>query len=132
MTKAKPLSPIKPTTDQAWVYDEKGQTIWLGDPSAGNKIADVRGWGWLQYLPNGDRLQDMNGELMAEAGTVHRETGMTPRELAHLVQELSSALRGMMEVYGTICDTQNWDRHHMAQYTAGEKLLKPLIHGITA
>lgn len=43
---------------------------------------------------------------IAETGTVHHETGMTPRELTYLVQRLSFALRGMMDVYGTICDTQ--------------------------
>lgn len=126
MTKAKPFNPIKPTTEKPWFYDPRGQYIWMGEPSDAKMIADVRGWGWLQYLPNGEKLQDVNGELIAEAGTVHHETGMSPRELTYLVQRLSFALRGMMDVYGTICDTQNWDRHHMAQYTTGEELLKKL------
>lgn len=30
-------------------------------------IADVRGWGHLQYLPNGADVQDANGRLIAAA-----------------------------------------------------------------
>ena len=128
MTKAKPFHPIPPTTEQPWNYDENGQTIWMGDPKDGKKIADVRGWGWIQYTPNAEAKQDANGRLIAEAGVVHMKTGKSPEELAELVTRLTFALRGMMDVYATICDTQNWDRHHMAQYTTGEELLKKTEH----
>ncbi len=50
----------------------------------------------------------------------------TPEDLADLVVRLSFALRGMMDVYGTICDKQGWVRHHMNQYSEGERLLKSL------
>ena len=30
-------------------------------------VADVRGWGHLQYLPNGADVQDANGRLIAAA-----------------------------------------------------------------
>ena len=37
-------------------------------------------------------LQD-NARLIAEAGTVHHETGLTPRQLVERVKELEEALR---------------------------------------
>jgi hypothetical protein len=76
--------PIRPTTDPAWVYDENGQTIWMGDPKDGKKIADVRGWGWLQYTPDAEAKQDANGRLIAEAGLAHRASGKSPIERMEL------------------------------------------------
>lgn len=34
---------------------------------ADHLIADVRGWGHIQYLPNGAEVQDANGRLIAAA-----------------------------------------------------------------
>lgn len=115
---------IKPTTEQPWSYDPEGQYIWMGLPDDGKMIADVRGWGWLQYKTDGAKRQDANGELIAEAGTVRYETGMSPRELVDLVQRLAGCLSNSLDAYGLICDTQNWDRHHLAHYTIGRDLLK--------
>lgn len=37
--------------------------------------------------------------LIAEAGTVHHETGLTPRQLVERVKELAEVLRGLDEAY---------------------------------
>lgn len=126
MTKAKPFNPIKPTTDPAWVYDENGQTIWMGDPKDGKKIADVRGWGWLQYTPDAEAKQDANGRLIAEAGLAHRASGKSPIELMELVITMAGLLESSLDAYGMICDTQGWDRHHLAHYTRGRDELARL------
>ena len=97
-----------------------------GNPDLSLMIADIRGWGWISQLPLAEEVQDANGELIAEAGAVHHRTGKSPEELAALVTHLSFALRGMMDVYASICDAQGWDRHHMNQYSEGDRLLKTL------
>jgi hypothetical protein len=44
-------------------YMPEGTTIW----DAENKmIIDVRGWGWIQYLSEGDQMQDALGEKIVE------------------------------------------------------------------
>jgi hypothetical protein len=49
---------------------------------ADHLIADVRGWGHIQYLPNGAEVQDANGRLIAAA------------------PELLEALQDMLAVHG--------------------------------
>lgn len=51
-------------TPAPWVYCQKWQKVTTTD---GKSIADVRGWGWLQKLPDGESVQDANGCLMAAA-----------------------------------------------------------------
>lgn len=38
-----------------------------------------------------------NARLIAEAGTVHHETGLTPRQLVERVKELEEALNGLLQ-----------------------------------
>jgi len=44
-------------------YDQQGQLIWDAD---GHMICDIRGWGWIQSMPNGQKCQDAIGESIAE------------------------------------------------------------------
>ena len=46
-------------------------------------------------LPHWDGPQRANARLIAEAGTVAHETGLTPRQLVERVKELEEALRDM-------------------------------------
>jgi hypothetical protein len=48
-----------------WHYRDKDQTIWNAEGTL--KIAEIRGWGQLQYQPNGADTQDANGRLLAAA-----------------------------------------------------------------
>lgn len=47
----------------------------------------------------GESNAEANARLIAEAGTVHHETGLTPRQLVERVKELEGALRGLDEAY---------------------------------
>jgi len=52
-------------TPWPWEYEPHGQMIMTDN---GQKmIADIRGWGWIQYLPEGEKIQDANGYLIAAA-----------------------------------------------------------------
>jgi hypothetical protein len=124
--KNKKSNPLKYTTAAPWSYDPEGQYVFMGPEGDGKQVADVRGWGWIQYLERPVEIQDAVGALIAEAGNAFRQTGKTPAELVEVINRLSYSLRGMLDAYGTICDTQNWDRHHIASYTTGEDLLKKL------
>lgn len=60
-------------TPGPWRYIQRGTQIW-GKSVGGcqmveseHLIADVRGWGHLQYLPDGAEVQDANGRLIAAA-----------------------------------------------------------------
>lgn len=46
-------------------------------------------------LPHWDGPQRANARLIAEAGTVHHETGLTPRQLVERVKELEDTLDHM-------------------------------------
>ena len=49
-----------------WEYFKEDQRVIIpGDHS--KLIADIRGWGWLQKLPEGHKIQDANGRLIAAA-----------------------------------------------------------------
>lgn len=58
-------------TPGPWTYDHMGQIVWA--ESVGGvrlehgkfMMAQVRGWGHLQYLPNAEALQDANGTHIA-------------------------------------------------------------------
>lgn len=52
-------------TPGPWVVGINQMVFVEGDQS--RRIADVRGWGWLQYLPNGAEQQDANAHLIAAA-----------------------------------------------------------------
>lgn len=70
------MSDIKHTKGP-WVFqppcDPRGISVW-GRSVGGvrlteedHKICDVRGWGSIKYLPNGEEIQDANGRLLAAA-----------------------------------------------------------------
>lgn len=48
--------PVRYSADGTYIYDSKDRMI-----------ADVRGWGWIQKLPNPEKTQDSIGEYIAQA-----------------------------------------------------------------
>lgn len=50
-------------TARPWRVDPNDVSIHSGDM----KVADIRGWGWLQKKPNGAAEMDANAELIASA-----------------------------------------------------------------
>ena len=89
------MGEAKPTTEKPWAYVPEGQMIVMGSDIT-RMIADVRGWGWLQKLPNGADKQDANGRLIADAGTVHHQTGLTPSQLVERVKELEAIVSALV------------------------------------
>lgn len=54
-----------------WIYCQKWQKVTTAD--GGQLVADIRGWGWLQKLPDGEAIQDANGYLIAAAPSLLAE-----------------------------------------------------------
>ena len=50
-------------TPAPWVYCKKWQKVTTAD--GGQLVADIRGWGWLQKLPDGEAIHDANAHLIA-------------------------------------------------------------------
>jgi|DEB19_MinimDraft_2_1074335.scaffolds.fasta_scaffold10939_2 hypothetical protein len=60
-------------TPGPWEYESFGQRV-IAESVGGCRLerskfmlADIRGWGHLQYLPNGAEIQDANGAYIAAA-----------------------------------------------------------------
>ena len=57
--------------ENGWIWDANNQFVAdEGGPSHQEpRMARIRGWGRIQYLPNPEQLQDEIGRMMAEALT---------------------------------------------------------------
>jgi len=66
-----------------WNYNPEDQIIHI--PNDFSKlIAQVRGWGWIQKLPNAEKIQDANGRLMACAPELLEALEMMIDRYTHL------------------------------------------------
>lgn len=70
-------------TPGPWEYEPEGQYVHLPDNHA-RIIADIRGWGWLQKLPNGAEIQDANGRLIASAPELKAKVESQSKEIEEL------------------------------------------------
>ena len=68
-----------------WRYEPIRQTVWAGNTYM---VADIRGWGHLQYLPNGKALQDATGVFIATAN---------PAAILELLDRLEAAEKALAE-----------------------------------
>lgn len=59
--------------EHGYIFDAKGQMV-SDDGDVGDSVARVRGWGRIGYLPDGAKLQDEIGKIMAEALTEYWRT----------------------------------------------------------
>lgn len=50
----------------SWKYIQEDQKVIIEDDYS-KLIAEIRGWGWIQELPNPEERQDANGKLIAAA-----------------------------------------------------------------
>jgi hypothetical protein len=71
-----------------WRYEPTGQTVWAGNTYM---VADIRGWGHLQYLPNGDALQDATGVHIATSNPY------AVLEMVSMIRERDAVLRQALE-----------------------------------
>jgi len=58
-------------TPGPWFTDDYGY-IFSGERRDAHMIAEVRGWGWIQYLPNPEQIQDANAHLIAAAPELYK------------------------------------------------------------
>jgi len=86
----------KAATPGPWTKDEMGM-VWSA-PIAGGcrmepapcRICDIRGWGHLQYRPDGEAMQEANGDLIA---------ALNP-QVAQALIAVAQATRAMAEKCG--------------------------------
>lgn len=77
----------------------------LGGPWEQSLKIRAPSWGMVAHvgvnpsIPHWDLPQRANAALIAEAGTVHHETGLTPRQLVEQRDALAVALAGLDEAY---------------------------------
>ena len=77
----------------------------LGGPWESTLRIRAPGWGLVAQIgvnpgmPHWDLPQRANAALIAEAGTVHHETGLTPRQLVEQRDALVAALAEMYEFF---------------------------------
>lgn len=87
MTNANPTpGPWRVSRTNAGLFISGAQPGYFCEVYAGNKTSMV-------HIPE----QETNARLIAEAGTVYHETGLTPRQLAEQRAELLEALDGCIE-----------------------------------
>lgn len=96
-TKTNTPTPVDVTkiTKGEWKYLIDGQGVWAKNHQM--MVADIRGWGHLSSLYKDDAKaaaeQDANGLLVAEAGTVANETGLSPGQMRERLDEAVRLLR---------------------------------------
>lgn len=95
-------------TQGPWQYKQLGTQVW-GRSVGGcqmieseHLIADIRGWGHIQYLPDAEQIQDANGRLIAAA------------------PDLLEALRFVMSAHGEQLDLAFEQAHKAIAKATGE------------
>lgn len=81
-----------------WRYEPTGQTVWAGNTYM---VADIRGWGHLQHLPNGEALQDATGVHIATANP------STVLEMVGMIRERDAVLKQALEAFGEVAQWES-------------------------
>lgn len=99
------MSEASKPTPGPWFSDREGR-IWRRPPAdlyengggvAGDRPIAVAEKGWYGKDEMGYPVE-ANATLIAEAGTVHHETGLTPRQMADRMKAVESAMRDAREM----------------------------------
>ena len=83
-------------TPEPWKYIQSGQMIFAkcvggcGQRDSEFRLADVRGWGHLQYRKDGEQMQDANGKRIVSC--VNALAGLNPEAVNGVVEALKQAL----------------------------------------
>lgn len=86
----------KPTPGPWFEHREGFSTVYVEARIGGGMVQEVAACGPTDA---GQYQQAANARLIAEAGTVHHETGLTPRQLVEQRDALAAALAGLDEAY---------------------------------
>lgn len=85
----------KPTPGPWFEHREGFSTVYVEARIGGGMVQEVAACGPTDA---GQYQQAANARLIAEAGTVHHETGLTPRQLVDRMKALESAMRDACEM----------------------------------
>lgn len=97
----------KPTPG-AWFTNREGfSTVYVEARICGGWLQEVAACGPTEQGPE---QQEANARLIAEAGTVHHECGLSPRELLERCQAMEAALNQIIEMNQQWADDQWGDR----------------------
>jgi hypothetical protein len=89
------MSEMKPTPGP-WITHREGfSTIYIQSSIGGGWVQEIAACGPTN---DGSAQQEANARLIAEAGTVFHNTGLSPVQLVEMVQELKAALRKYEDV----------------------------------
>ena len=119
-------------TPGPWEIGHSSDANYMGDMGAGGLYIQQCGGGRVVICEMDATTENRqsNADLIAEAGTVANETGLTPRQLADQRGELLAALRWCVEAMtgahpnglpiqrGTLREEQEWDRAVIAACAA--------------
>lgn len=86
----------KPTPGPWFEHREGFSTVYVEARIGGGMVQEVAACGPTDA---GQYQQAANARLIAEAGTVHHETGLTPRQLVEQRDALEAALQKMLDAY---------------------------------
>ena len=116
----------KPTPGPWFEHREGFSTVYVEARIGGGMVQEVAACGPTDA---GQYQQAANARLIAEAGTVHHETGLTPRQLVEQRNALVAALAGLDEAYcraGTSLsrDERTEDRKRLIAARAALALVK--------
>jgi len=70
-------------TPGPWFTDDYGY-IFSGERRDAHMIAEVRGWGWIQYLPDPEQIQDANAHLIAAAPSLYEALEYCRQKIAYM------------------------------------------------
>ena len=85
----------KPTPGPWFEHREGFSTVYVEARIGGGMVQEVAACGPTDA---GQYQQAANARLIAEAGTVHHETGLTPRQLVDRMKAVESAMRDAREM----------------------------------
>ena len=82
----------------------------------GEVVARIRGWGWLQKLPDGAAQQDANGRLVAASPDLLAEVRRLTAELRRERRDRFAALAELAQAREVLADCaetmESYARHH--------------------
>lgn len=112
-------------TPGKWNYNEDTYKVWSEINRNDNNpiICDTS---FTHSIRESERTP--NGKLIAEAGTVANETGLTPRELQKQRDELLEACKWAMDQFKTLADMGRYPEFMLANN--GGNGITPLVNAI--
>ncbi|MCK9461445.1 MAG: hypothetical protein M0R80_17580 [Proteobacteria bacterium] len=107
-------------------FDKEGGSFW---DSKNNMIADLRGWGRIQYLPNPEQTQDEIGYFIADAITEKLTNKSRQDTLNEVLEKISPAFKEIKEMLSDIYTTcpDGWNQAPKGDDVAHDLVVNSLV-----